>query len=150
MKAIARTGKSKANEDDNLIEASFDTFDFSALWATAVIEAGSPVVELTNDIDDEVLLLLAESPAATARVLASLAFNLSVEIRQAVADNPSTPFLTLLMLVGDESADVRFRLAENYDLPNRLLQLLAEDENPYVSCRAQHTLNRKHEREMAA
>lgn len=143
MAVIAQKSDYEAAHGSGAGSYGVKSIDLSTLWLTAEIEAGSAMVELTNGIDSDVLLGLAESPAATERILSALAFNRSVAIRQAVADHSRTPFLTLLILVDDESADVRYRLAENHNVPERVLQMLAQDENPYVSCRAQSTLDRR-------
>lgn len=113
------------------------------LWVTEEINHSSLIVELTNQIDPAVLQRLAESPEATGRTLATLAFNASREVRQAVADNPKTPLQTLIILAHDEDADVRYQLAENHNIPDAILCILTTDQNPFVSCRAEATLLRK-------
>jgi len=113
------------------------------LWVTEEINHSSLIVELTNQIDVDVLQRLAESPAATGRTLATLAFNQATEVRQAVADNPKTPVQTLIILAHDEDVDVRYQLAENHNIPDEILCILTGDENPFVSCRAEATLLRK-------
>ncbi len=55
-----------------------------------------------------------------------------------------------MTLVVDENPDVRYHVAENYNIPDRVLKVLVEDENPYVSCRAELTLLRKHALDQAA
>jgi hypothetical protein len=113
------------------------------LWVTEEINHSSLIVELTNQIDPDVLQRLAESPEASARTLATLAFNGSREVRQAVADNPRTPLQTLMILAHDEDSDVRYQLAENHNVPDEILCILTTDQNPFVSCRAEATLLRK-------
>ncbi|HEY9718037.1 MAG TPA: hypothetical protein V6C69_11245 [Trichormus sp.] len=113
------------------------------LWVTEEINHSSLIVELTNQIDPDVLQRLAESPEATGGTLATLAFNPSREVRQAVADNPNTPVQTLMILAHDEDSDVRYQLAENHNVPDEILCILTADQNPFVSCRAEATLLRK-------
>ena len=125
---------------------SWQACEWSKLWQNEKVTAGSSIVELTNGLEAETLIRLAESPVVGERTLETLAFNDSPEVRQAVADNRKTPFRTLMMLVTDESVDVRFRLAENCNIPDLILKVLTSDENPYVACRAYETLRRKHKR----
>jgi hypothetical protein len=58
-----------------------------------------------------------------------------------VAEHAATPEVLLLLLAADVDVDVRLALAENNNMPKSVLQLLATDENPYVSSRAQRTLD---------
>ncbi|HEY9776568.1 MAG TPA: hypothetical protein V6C81_22590 [Planktothrix sp.] len=115
------------------------------LWEVDEITAGTSIVKLTNNMDPDLLLRVADSPFCSARTLTALAFNNSVEVRCAVADNHKTPLSALMMLAEDESDDVRYQLAENHNIPDRVLGVLAEDANPYVASRAEATLQRKQE-----
>ncbi|MBP6745738.1 hypothetical protein KA344_10925 [bacterium] len=77
------------------------------------------------------------TPVAT---LAILSKSSNLEIKLAVAENRSTSLCTLLEMARDNDADLRFTMAENANLPIAVLTVLSEDDNPYISCRAQHTL----------
>lgn len=145
MQSIVYIDDYRAREAGKTLELSFQwqTCKCAELWRNEKITADSSIVELTNGIDAEILVRLAESPVVNERTLETLAFNDSVEVRQAVADNAKTPYRTLMMLVNDESVDVRYHLAENYQVPDLILKVLTADENPYVSCRALETLRRK-------
>ena len=88
------------------------------------------------------ILGIAENPNTNPHILNQLARHEEPEVRIGVADNPSTPFSTLLKLSGDESEDVRYAMAENHNLQGFLLARLQNDDNPYVSVRANKTLER--------
>jgi len=87
-------------------------------------------------------LRLIDHPNTPPDVLMELANHVNAEVRAQVADNPNTPQEAILLLAKDESADVRISLAECYHLGAFVLEMLADDENPYVSDRAQTTLQR--------
>jgi hypothetical protein len=63
-------------------------------------------------------------------------------IRAAVAENQKVSDAMLWLLVKDEDPTVRYQLAENPHLPLDILRELCQDDNPYVSCRAEKTLER--------
>ncbi len=48
----------------------------------------------------------------------------------------------LSQLVEDEDVDVRYSIAEDSQAPPAILRRLSNDENPYISFRAQQTLQR--------
>lgn len=92
-------------------------------------------------VKNSLLELIAESPSTEASTLEVLAHSQSTRVRQAVADNPRTPMSALRILATDFEPEVRFALAENHNVPIEILDLLKEDENPYVSERANQTIN---------
>ncbi len=94
-----------------------------------------------NQLDNSILILLAESPNTSTNTLEVLAFSPSAPIRQAVADNPRTSQETLMVLARDEDPEVRYAMAENYNMKIDVLVVLCEDENPFVKVRAEETLS---------
>jgi len=144
MDSTTYTSNFKGNQPDGKIECHCQPSTVARLVrATREISRGSLIVELTNQIDQQVLQRLAECPYANERILATLAFNPSTEVRQAVADNARSSCETLMLLAHDEDVDVRYQLAENHNIPEGVLIELTDDENPYISCRAESTLVRK-------
>ncbi|MDZ4832312.1 MAG: hypothetical protein SGJ27_00790 [Candidatus Melainabacteria bacterium] len=87
-------------------------------------------------------LSLAESPTATADILAELAMSNFSEVREAVADHHLCPVSIQLMLTDDEYIEVRYALAENHNMPFQVLEKLSQDDNPYVAYRAERTMRR--------
>jgi hypothetical protein len=143
FKQVSNTQEQNHKHRDTFCE--WTEIDWAGLlWEVDEITAGTTIVNLTNNMDPELLQRIAESQFVSSRTLTALAFNNSVEVRCAVADNGKTPLSALMMLAQDESDDVRFQLAENHNIPERVLRLLAEDANPYVAWRAETTLERKH------
>lgn len=94
-----------------------------------------------ESVKHSLLELIAESPSTEASTLEVLAHSPSIRVRQAVADNPRTPLTALRLLATDFELEVRFALAENHNVPMEILEMLHEDENPYVSERANLTMN---------
>lgn len=84
----------------------------------------------------------AEDSKLPQEILERLVYHPCPEVREAVSDNPGLSIEALHHLAHDECADVRYAIAENHNTPSNLLYELGEDENPYVSQRAQHTLER--------
>jgi hypothetical protein len=72
------------------------TIDWNHLFRDEEITEDSTIVDLTNELDSDVLLRLAESQVISQRTLSTLAFNLSIDVRNAVADNPKTSMRTLI------------------------------------------------------
>jgi hypothetical protein len=85
---------------------------------------------------------VAENKFTAPGVLLRLANHPDESIRAAVADNPHTPHRALIELAFDESEDIRFQMAENHNLPVQVLLILVGDANPYISWRAEVTLER--------
>ncbi|HEY9788127.1 MAG TPA: hypothetical protein V6D17_22250 [Candidatus Obscuribacterales bacterium] len=119
-----------ARAEDALIED--DEPDFDVDFANILLHESSA----------NLLIKIAENMSTPPRVLEQLALSTDPDVRIALADNASTPYDVVRMLTKDENADVRYALAENHNLPRHILQLLIADENPFVSHRAQKTLNR--------
>jgi hypothetical protein len=88
------------------------------------------------------LVNMAEDPSLPQEILEKLASHPSPEVREAVTENPNLSVESLNLLAKDECVDVRYALAENHNMPSNILYLLIEDENPYVSQRAEQTLER--------
>lgn len=97
---------------------------------------------LSDHTSMDVLVRLAENPNCSAQTLAKLCRHQAAEVRAAAGENGNISLDDLRLLCGDQHADVRYQLAENYHLPSIILDLLYQDDNPYVSHRAQQTLQR--------
>lgn len=95
---------------------------------------------LAQSKDEAVVLRVAENPCTHVATLTKLMRHNSPHIRIAVAEHPTTPEVLLQLLATDHDVDVRHALAENTNLPKSVLEILAADENPYVSARAQRSL----------
>jgi hypothetical protein len=121
-----------------------NVIDWDGLLRECQQSAGATtMIALTNHNEPE-LLRLAESPQVSSHTLTALAFHRSVQVRCAVADHGKTPLSTLLMLTQDESEDLRYQLAENHNVDDSVLLRLVDDVNPFVACRAERTLARRH------
>lgn len=92
--------------------------------------------------DESVRLRVAENTHSPADTLNKLAQDECVEVRVAVAENGSTTAEIMSILGSDECADVRYAVAENPETPQEILIKLEEDDNPYVSHRAQQTIQK--------
>lgn len=102
-----------------------------------------PVLEhLARDPSSALLERIAENPRTHVTTLARLSTHEDSQVRASVAENPTLSIKTIWRLAQDENADVRHRLAESYTVPVAVLRVLSEDENPYVSLRAQATMQR--------
>ncbi|HEY9790970.1 MAG TPA: hypothetical protein V6D22_11260 [Candidatus Obscuribacterales bacterium] len=88
------------------------------------------------------LTRIAENSSIPPSMLEQLALHSHPAVREAVADNMNTPIDTLWVLSGDECAEVRYAIAENHNVPLAILSALSCDDNPYISTRAQSTINR--------
>ena len=95
---------------------------------------------LAESPDDAVVLRVAENPQTHVATLTRLIRHRSSQVRIAVAEHASTPEVLLQLLARDHDMDVRMALAENSNLPKGILEILMSDENPYVSARAQRSL----------
>lgn len=117
---------------------------FKIKCAIASDPNASPLLlnRLARCYEPEVLERIAENPQTDPHTLACLGTVSQAEVRMAVVENGNTPLATLVALAFDESVDVRFRLAENHNVSQQILELLTDDDNPYVSWRAQSTLER--------
>lgn len=89
-----------------------------------------------------VLECIAVNPSTTSAILEVISRHPEPTVRASLADNKNAPLSCLLRLATDEDLDVRFQLAESHHLPIEVLKVLSEDENPYVSWRAERTLDR--------
>lgn len=99
--------------------------------------------DLARSRNKRVRQRVAENPSTPLPVLQQLARDPDSDVRTAVAENPKVPYWMLRDLVNDENADLRYALAENARLPIQIIDLLTHDKNPYVSHRAQKTLQSK-------
>lgn len=97
---------------------------------------------LSHVKDDCVRLRVAENKNTASETLAKLANDDSPEVREAVAESCNASRETVELLSRDECADVRYALAESPATPPEVLKILQEDDNPYVSHRAQQTIQR--------
>jgi DNA-binding NarL/FixJ family response regulator len=66
----------------------------------------------------------------------------SADVRIGLLDNPSLSYSIQRRLIFDDDSDVRYAMAENHNIVRQMLEVLAKDENPFVSARAQKTLDR--------
>jgi hypothetical protein len=85
---------------------------------------------------------VAENSSTDPATLQELAQHEEPSVRAAVGENQNTPSEVIEELACDHSLDVRYMLAENPATPVDVLEKLANDENPYISLRAQQTLQR--------
>jgi hypothetical protein len=99
-------------------------------------------LDLLAETSVSCLTRIAENSSIPPSMLEQLALHSHPSVREAVADNINTPIDTLWVLSGDECADVRYAIAENHNVPLAILAALTYDENPYISSRAQSTINR--------
>ncbi len=100
------------------------------------------ILDFLAGVDDQVVRLrVAENNNTARETLEKLAKDACPEVRVAIAENVSEPDIANF-LSQDECADVRYALAENPETPQEILIRLEEDENPYVSHRAQQTIQR--------
>lgn len=88
------------------------------------------------------LASLASNPSTPVETLEVLAVHSMQDVRIGVIDNPSTPTSLFERFLEDRSDDVRYSLAENHNVSAQVLLRLLDDDNPYVSSRAQTTLDR--------
>jgi len=101
------------------------------------------IAQLVETTNFSKLVQMAERPSISQQALVALAMSDSIEVRQAVADHPNVPYMTLVHLAQDTSDDVRFHIAGNHNVPDKILARLVDDGNPFVSWRAQKTIERK-------
>lgn len=87
-----------------------------------------------------VLASIAANISTPHDTIKALAFHEDADVRIGVIDNPSVTSAILDELVHDPNDDVRYVLAENHNTPAHILFLLLDDENPYVSVRAENTI----------
>jgi len=117
------------------------------LQTTHVQEAGNPISapdklrKLHQSGHYEIRLRLAENEASPPDLLRKLSKDSDPEVRASVANNPSTTHNTLKSLSIDTHDDVRFSMASNPHVPLGILRNFSQDHNPYVSDRAQKTID---------
>jgi hypothetical protein len=92
---------------------------------------------------------VAENPSCPTVALMVLAEDEHPDVRSNVAGNPKATFPMLRQLAKDFHLNVRYTLAEDHNLPRPLLKMLSRDDNPYVSARANQTLDRLKEEQSA-
>ena len=128
------------NSDDECKIASAKEVE----WAAANNDMPKRVspLEMLNETSVPCLTRIAENPSVPPTMLEQLALHPHASVREAVADNANTPLDTLWVLAGDHCADVRYAMAENHNTPELILSALCLDDNPYISSRAQSTINR--------
>jgi len=73
-------------------------------------------------------------------VLGQLSCDEDSQVRQSLASNSSLPLTLLWRLAKDKCPDVRYSIAENPQTDLDILIWLSGDENPYVSSRAEKSL----------
>ncbi len=134
--ASART-KTTETEATETEESRVKGFYESA--TAAIIGAGDP---MNMQDQKQRQLLIAESPSATAEILAELALSAFVEVREAVADHKACPASVHIMFLQDDCIELRYAMAENHNLNTLVLEKLAEDDNPFVAARAEQTMRR--------
>jgi hypothetical protein len=105
------------------------------------LSAATRLRELLGNGDKQTRLRLAENESSPPDVLRKLAKDKDPEVRAGVANNPSATHTTLKKMALDPHDDVRFAMASNPHLPLEILEQFIEDQNPYVSDRAQKTLD---------
>lgn len=101
------------------------------------------ILDFLASVSNEcVRLRVAENTNTSAETLAKLAEDECIEVRVAVAENSSATPEIMNLLSSDQCADVRYAIAENPATPQLVLIKLEEDDNPYVSHRAQQTIQK--------
>jgi len=116
-------------------------------------ECSSYLLAGNPEISTEVIEQLSHSPKSCIRrrvaenvrplaIAIELLRDEDVEVRIALTENSDLLPYIGLDLAHDRSSDVRFALAENPHAPLTVLEVLLQDENPYVSARAEQTLER--------
>jgi hypothetical protein len=83
---------------------------------------------------------VAENSATPADLLEILSRDQNSDVRAAVASNPQTPLTLVWELASDASLDVRYAIAGNPLVVLDVLIWLVGDDNPYVSTRAEKTV----------
>jgi hypothetical protein len=96
---------------------------------------------LATDKETRVVRRVADNQNTHASTLARLAVHDDPGVRTCICENGNAPELVLLALARDPHLDVRYTLAENLNAPMSVIEMLTMDENPYISSRAQRTLN---------
>jgi hypothetical protein len=105
-------------------------------------DTSSSVLHYLIDCGDLfVLEKVAANPSSRTPTLARLCRHEDHQVRMAVAENSSAAQEIYLALCDDPSADVRYTLADNLHAGRTVLERLVQDENPYVSARAQQSLD---------
>lgn len=116
-------------------------------WIENYIQAGNPetsseqLARLAASRNHKIRLRVAENSNTPPDILESLAGDEHHDVRLAVAVNQSTPVDITYRLAYDDDVSVRYGLAEDTNVPVGVLKILSKDDNPYVSCRAQKTLD---------
>jgi hypothetical protein len=117
-------------------------------WIENYIKAGSSQTSteelemLAHSDNHKIRMRVAENPNVSNKILEYLAKDSDADVRLAVALNHACSQDTIFELACDPDPTVRHGLAEDPMAPYKVLQALADDVNPYVSCRAQKTLQK--------
>lgn len=98
--------------------------------------------QLASSAPKHVLMHIAGNPRTSATTLLRLATHAEADVRAVAGEHQRTPRAALFLLAQDSDADVRYSLAENHNIAVEILEVLVQDDNPYVSSRAQRTLER--------
>jgi len=126
-----------------VLRSGLPKFTLAKLRLASIPETSGRILrQLSKHQCESIVVRVAENSNTPIAVLERLSKHHCSDVRAAVAENPKTTIEMYLSLAKDESVDVRHSLAENATLPLAILAFLCEDENPYVSSRAQTTLER--------
>lgn len=98
--------------------------------------------QLVASAPKHILIHIANNPRTSATTLHKLATHPEADVRASAGEHQRAPKAVLFLLAQDSDADVRYSLAENHNIGTDVLEVLIRDENPYVSTRAQRTLER--------
>lgn len=98
--------------------------------------------QLVASAPKHILIHIANNPRTSATTLLKLATHPEADVRASAGEHQRTPKAALFLLAQDSDADVRYSLAENHNIDTDVLEVLIRDDNPYVSTRAQRTLER--------
>lgn len=105
-------------------------------FSTSVIDYGA-FLSAANELCEHSEILL--GPVSLLRQLLQCC---DTDMLIDIAEDPKSCPEILFCLAQFQNVDLRFAMAENHNLDFNVLSLLAHDENPYVSVRAQHTIDR--------
>ncbi len=112
------------------------------------LSAGHPetplcvLAELAHSTDHAIRMRVAENKLTPVFIQRMLVKDSHPEVRSALAENPAISEEILWKLAKDEDAIVRFELADNPRMALTILVTLVNDENPYVSVRAEQTVEK--------
>jgi hypothetical protein len=125
----------------NVLEAS----EFQSIRRIIASNPNTPpavLAYLAKHSEPDILERIAENPRTPLYALQLLAKCPKSSVRAAVAENVNVSADILTILIADPDDDVRYLLAESPHTPEELLIALTEDSNPYVSFRAEATLDK--------